>query len=655
MTKTGVENLFISFHGRIIDHLGIQMYHSPVAALAELVSNSWDADATEVEITLPDSICDDSEIVISDDGDGMTIEECEKKYLNIGYCKRQDNPNQETSKGRPVLGRKGIGKFAGFGIAEVIRIETISGETGEKTTFELDINDLRSTTYVHTTRKSIPVIEYLEPDEERKGDKGTKVTLKKLKLSRTPSKEGFGKSMSRRFLLHKRAEDFEITVNGEPIPEDEELVNVEYSFPRDYEDAEIPEGLEIVDDWGIETVGEDEKKEILWRFVFYKDTIPIEYLRGITVFAKGKLAQTPFLFNLKPSHGGQFGESYLSGQVEADYIDSLEEDLIATERQRINWELEATRPLEEWGQTRLKQIFEIWKERRAEKRKREIEEKISAFSERLERLQRHEGRTVKTALIKIGSITSLNTDQFNELCGAVLTAWEKGRLRDLISDVSQMEDIEIGKLMELLFEASVLTALNTAEAVRTKLETIGGLKLRIKNRELENAVRDYIAENPWLISPKWQTFQKERSVKKLMDDLAVEQKMNEGDWEGRIDLALSSGEHLLILEFMRPGLTIDRDHIDRFDWYVRKIDGSVQVNTGSVLKKVSGYIVADKLNKSREVLNRLDSLEKERKYAIDWDTLLGESLNQWIEFLHMIIETAPDDTRLQALLEGYER
>jgi hypothetical protein len=40
------KKLRLSFHGRIIDSLGIQMYQSPVAAVAELIANAWDADAT---------------------------------------------------------------------------------------------------------------------------------------------------------------------------------------------------------------------------------------------------------------------------------------------------------------------------------------------------------------------------------------------------------------------------------------------------------------------------------------------------------------------------------------------------------------------------------------------------------------------------------
>ena len=44
--------LTLNYSGRIIDHLGLQMYQSPVAAIAELVANAWDADSDRVEIEL---------------------------------------------------------------------------------------------------------------------------------------------------------------------------------------------------------------------------------------------------------------------------------------------------------------------------------------------------------------------------------------------------------------------------------------------------------------------------------------------------------------------------------------------------------------------------------------------------------------------------
>ena len=92
------KKLHINFHGRIIDHLGIEMYQSPVAAIAELISNSWDADAEVVEVTLPPtSAGDDDKYIVKDDGIGMTFHECQEYFLNVGYCRRGDDPNL-TSK-----------------------------------------------------------------------------------------------------------------------------------------------------------------------------------------------------------------------------------------------------------------------------------------------------------------------------------------------------------------------------------------------------------------------------------------------------------------------------------------------------------------------------------------------------------------------------
>ncbi|MCY4226417.1 MAG: hypothetical protein OXF20_01735, partial [Gammaproteobacteria bacterium] len=56
------DTLYLRFHGRILDSLGIQMYQSPVAAIAELIANAWDADANSVNINLPSSLSGNPEI-----------------------------------------------------------------------------------------------------------------------------------------------------------------------------------------------------------------------------------------------------------------------------------------------------------------------------------------------------------------------------------------------------------------------------------------------------------------------------------------------------------------------------------------------------------------------------------------------------------------
>ena len=59
--------------GRLLEHLGSQMYKRRDTALAELVANAWDAGATNVALTLPTTAYDPARscITISDNGEGM--------------------------------------------------------------------------------------------------------------------------------------------------------------------------------------------------------------------------------------------------------------------------------------------------------------------------------------------------------------------------------------------------------------------------------------------------------------------------------------------------------------------------------------------------------------------------------------------------------
>jgi hypothetical protein len=523
--------LKLTFQGRVIDHLGIQMYQSPVAAVAELVANAWDADANTVQITLPERIDGAAEIVIKDDGAGMRFADCQERFLNVGYDRREGDPNQRSAKGRPVLGRKGIGKFAGFGIADRIEISTVSAETGEKVVFSLDIDRLRGHgEYVGTDVQDIEVLEYLEPDVERRREQGTTVRLQRLKASRRPAPKVFRRSMARRFLLHQRAADFRVLVDGEDLPEAEEAGNIEFEFPRNFADDERPDGLLVEDGWGTqEILGAGTVK---WRVVFYESPIEEEELTGVTVFSHGKLAQAPFFFDLAGGLGGQHGQQYLSGQVEADYLDELSDDLIATERQRVNWEHDRAQPLLRWGQDLVRKLLRLWQERRAERKVQMLEEKLAPFSQRLDRLPKREARIVKRALTNIAKVASISNQQFEELGQSILVAWEGGRLKDLIDDLAGAEDLSEEELLSILVEGKVLTPLHTAEAVKARLLVIEGLRERIDERDLENAVRDHIAENPWLIAPEWETFTRERRVAGLLQEAMLEAGLDEASGVG---------------------------------------------------------------------------------------------------------------------------
>jgi hypothetical protein len=109
----------------VLNHLGRHLYRSFATVLGEAISNSWDADARNVWIFID---LKKNSFTIKDDGVGMTPDDFQNKFLKIGYSKRKDGETK-TGKGRPFIGRKGIGKLALLSCAEKI---TVISKTKDK-------------------------------------------------------------------------------------------------------------------------------------------------------------------------------------------------------------------------------------------------------------------------------------------------------------------------------------------------------------------------------------------------------------------------------------------------------------------------------------------------------------------------------------------
>jgi len=118
----GMSVTWFQFDPNLIVTLGRQ-YRSCEEAIKELVANAWDADATIVEITLPQPMTTDP-IIINDDGNGISPNHIQEHFMRVGYDRRQDR-GETTPKGRQVRGSKGIGKFAGLQIAETMTVTTV--------------------------------------------------------------------------------------------------------------------------------------------------------------------------------------------------------------------------------------------------------------------------------------------------------------------------------------------------------------------------------------------------------------------------------------------------------------------------------------------------------------------------------------------------
>lgn len=644
------KKLTLGFHGRIIDHLGIQMYQSPTAAIAEIVSNAWDADAVEVNINFDFKSDDKSDwtISIKDNGRGMSLDECQKRYLSVGYNRRESaGPAERTAgKGRPVMGRKGIGKFAGFGIARFIKICTASQNTTELTEFELDLVSIRKgDSYVSTKELEIDLIQHA--DMQSKVGHGTEIILRNLSINKRISEAQFSESLARRFSINANADNFKILLNDKPLVDGSDLPNVEMSFPKDFSiEEKNKRGLIIdTDGWGQEKLPSGQF--VCWKIQFYKELVKNEEMAGITIFAHKKLAQRPFMFNVTGGMASQAGPEYMSGQVIADWVDELGEDVISTERQRLNWEHPELSELQVWGEQLIRRLMSVWKEKRTAKKMQALQDKVSSFGPRLSHLG-SEGKIVKGALEKLAQIEKLTEEQFIEMGNAILLAWEGGRLKELINQLALSPTMDETGLLKILTEANAITALHTAETVKSKLMAIEGLEKRIVDKDLENAVRDYIANNPWLISPQWETFAVEKRLLKICDG-AMKEALSDEAFKGRVDLVLSSGKQLLLLEFMRPGLKINRDHLNRFNQYIDIIQANIEASSAFGFDHITGYLVADELLKPVGMPQAIKAMKEQDRYAMSWNDLIAQAKHQWKEFLEHVKLRAPDDSRVSQI------
>ncbi len=108
----------------VLNSLGRNLYRNFITILGEAISNSWDADANNVRITINK---EKSEMIVVDDGEGMSASDFRNRFLRIGYSKRAKKSNSQ--KGRPYIGRKGIGKLALLSCAD--RIVIVTKKSGE--------------------------------------------------------------------------------------------------------------------------------------------------------------------------------------------------------------------------------------------------------------------------------------------------------------------------------------------------------------------------------------------------------------------------------------------------------------------------------------------------------------------------------------------
>ncbi|WP_332764483.1 ATP-binding protein [Phenylobacterium sp.] len=164
---------------RILQLLGDELIGSARLAVFELVKNAYDADATEVVVTLENLGKTDARIVVQDDGLGMSAAIIENVWLVPAndHRRRQRERGDRSPLGRLPLGEKGLGRFAVHKLGE--RIELVTRQAGSKEVkVVLDWAELLSHDFLDEIR--VEVIER-EPELFVGDAHGTRVEITRLR------------------------------------------------------------------------------------------------------------------------------------------------------------------------------------------------------------------------------------------------------------------------------------------------------------------------------------------------------------------------------------------------------------------------------------------------------------------------------------------
>jgi len=588
----------------VIEDLGIKLYTKLPPVIAEIVANCWDADANSVNMRIPEGpIHTDSEISIEDDGCGMTYDEIQNLYLRIGRKRREEENRQTTPKlGRPMMGRKGIGKLSIFGIANQVEVETVKNHL--MNSFEMNIEDILRDArdkgkYNPTVRKF---------DEKVDKEQGTTVRLRHLKRTTKIDVEAIRRKIAGHFSVIGDA--FRVTVND-----------------RDITATDKFRKGDMVKLWPIEEAIDSTHPD--WKvdgWIGATATPLDEEDRGVVIMARGKLLQTPTSFEAKV--GAKYSYSYLVGEINAEFLDA-EEDLIATHRQSVVWESPQGSALREWGQTKLRKISDDYAEWKRTQKERNIREDPE-FKEWLETLAPGEKKVADRVIHAITADETLSPERQKELANYMKVSFDETVFQEMANALG--DNPTDARLIETFEIWDVIEAREILRLVKGRIANIEQFEKLVKiNAREKPTLHKYFWKWPWLLDPTWTRWQDEVQFSELLREKYPEEELNEQN--RRIDfVCIGTGDTVHVIELKRPGYVVKSKDFDQLLSYVEFVRDRLGNVAERGYRDAAGYLVAGEVSDDRETRAKMRMYEKNRMYVKQYSDLISVARRLHAEF-----------------------
>ena len=353
----------------ILNHLGRNLYRSFVTVLGEAISNAWDADAQNVHIYINRG---DNSFIIKDDGIGMSGDDFQNKFLKIGYSKRRDGKSK-SARGRPYIGRKGIGKLALLSCADKISViskeadkDYVGGIIDNSGLDNAIKNDLTPDEY-----KLEKVDLSIFGQHTKNHKQGTLIYFENIKEGINKSSDYLKKLIALYFRFSLIDNSFHIFLDDEEITAahlKDLAQNTEFLWKiNDYDDPYIRDQLTKVKE--DKTITLEEKFSGFIASVEKPRNLKVistEERVSIDLFANGRLREKDIL---KYIPSARVVENYLYGQIHYNELDDEKDRFSSSREGMVADDPKYSKLLESLKKNVINIILEDWDKWRVEHRK----------------------------------------------------------------------------------------------------------------------------------------------------------------------------------------------------------------------------------------------------------------------------------------------
>ena len=629
------------------DFLERQAKARPVQAVAELIWNGLDADATRVDVHIDRNDLGMTRVLVRDNGTGIPFADAPTLFTRLGGSWKR--PGGHTKgKSRLLHGYEGRGRFRVFALGRV---------ADWRVTYRADNGSLRG---YDITILEDDIREVRISDEEvvAQGEPGVEVAISELHREyRSLEPETALQELAETFALYlKDYRDVSIAYEGQRIDPAAAIASTQSVALSDIDDdgAVHRVDLEIIE----------------WR----RATTRALYLCTEQGFPLSKVA-TRF-------HVGDF---HFSAYLKSSFVTELHKEA------RLDL-AELDPALSECVAEAQAQIKAYFREREAERARTVVEEW------KAERIYPYEGEAatpIEEAERKVFEIVAVTASDYMpdfETATAknkafhlrmLRTAIEKSpaELQLILNEVLGLPKRKQEELAGLLREASLSSIISAAKVVGDRLKFLTGLEMILFDPDMKARLKErsqlhqIIADNTWLFGEEYNLSVSDRSLTEVLrkhrqalgDDVVIDEPVKHiSQKRGIVDLMLSRAlrrhradevEHLVV-ELKRPKVKIGKDEATQIENYAISVAADERFKTSDGVRW-SFWVLSDDVDEYgsyRMGENGVISAKDGVTVGIrTWGQVIDENKVRLQFFQERLQHQVDDETALKHLQEKYQK